>query len=260
MMARDPAADALQDAVKGAEATASGRKARLWGCACAMSYWPLLPQRCRDALLLAGRYDDESYCRNPTISERMRGARSLVAAALSQSSTQRQVPVYYAARLVQFLLEPSVTLADVYACLRYREQASAATPDREARRWLVTPTTARLLLEDITAVPQSFRCQRCDGKGEFADGVKVPRVRPCPCCHLQGSILPDYRRLRSEHGRVALRLAEQFYDTQDPYLLAVAADALDDAGLQAPELVAHMRSGAAHARGCWAVDMLLLRR
>jgi hypothetical protein len=61
------------------------------------------------------------------------------------------------------------------------------------------------------------------------------------------------------------RLAEQAYEhrmmpagTLDPDKLAVLADALEEAGCQDPDILGHLRQqGAAHARGCLAVDYVL---
>jgi hypothetical protein len=47
--------------------------------------------------------------------------------------------------------------------------------------------------------------------------------------------------------------------TLDNARLAVLADALEDAGCTAPELLAHLRSVGAHVRGCFAVDLILGR-
>jgi hypothetical protein len=46
--------------------------------------------------------------------------------------------------------------------------------------------------------------------------------------------------------------------TLDARLLAVLADALEEAGCDNQEMVLHLRQqGAAHVRGCWCVDFLL---
>jgi hypothetical protein len=39
--------------------------------------------------------------------------------------------------------------------------------------------------------------------------------------------------------------------------LPILADAFQDAGCTAARLLAHLRSGGPHARGCWAVDLVL---
>src|SRR5581483_8581423 len=43
----------------------------------------------------------------------------------------------------------------------------------------------------------------------------------------------------------------------DNWRLAVVADALDDAGCDDVDLLAHLRSHGAHYRGCWALDVIL---
>ena len=60
------------------------------------------------------------------------------------------------------------------------------------------------------------------------------------------------------------RLAEGIYEerqmpggTLDTARLAVLADALEEAGCADADLLAHLRSGGGHLRGCWAVDLLL---
>jgi hypothetical protein len=43
----------------------------------------------------------------------------------------------------------------------------------------------------------------------------------------------------------------------DTALLAVLADALEDAGCDHADLLGHLRGPGPHVRGCWAVDLLL---
>jgi hypothetical protein len=45
--------------------------------------------------------------------------------------------------------------------------------------------------------------------------------------------------------------------TLDNSCLAVLADALEEAGCDQPDVLAHLRSPGPHVRGCWAVDLLL---
>jgi hypothetical protein len=59
------------------------------------------------------------------------------------------------------------------------------------------------------------------------------------------------------NGGTVRRLAEAIYDGRDFDRLPVLADALEDAGCSDPELLGHLRGPGPHARGCWAVDLLL---
>ena len=43
----------------------------------------------------------------------------------------------------------------------------------------------------------------------------------------------------------------------DPARLAVLSDALEEAGCDSPDILAHLRSPGPHVRGCWPVDLLL---
>ena len=45
--------------------------------------------------------------------------------------------------------------------------------------------------------------------------------------------------------------------TLDLARLAVLADALEEVGCTDADLLAHLRSGGGHLRGCWAVDLIL---
>ncbi len=55
----------------------------------------------------------------------------------------------------------------------------------------------------------------------------------------------------------ARHLAQMAYDDRDFSQLPILADALEDAGCDNAELLAHLRGPGEHARGCWALDALL---
>ncbi len=52
-------------------------------------------------------------------------------------------------------------------------------------------------------------------------------------------------------------LAEAIYEERAFERLPILADALEDAGCSHPDILAHCRQPAAHARGCWCLDLLL---
>jgi hypothetical protein len=56
---------------------------------------------------------------------------------------------------------------------------------------------------------------------------------------------------------VVARLASECYESGTYDRLPILADALEDEGCQAVELLAHLRGPGPHARGCWAVDLAL---
>ncbi len=55
----------------------------------------------------------------------------------------------------------------------------------------------------------------------------------------------------------ALSLAEGIYAERAFDRLPILADALEDAGCDAAELLAHLRGDGPHVRGCWALDLVL---
>jgi hypothetical protein len=54
-----------------------------------------------------------------------------------------------------------------------------------------------------------------------------------------------------------LSLAEGIYAERAYDRLPILADALQDAGCDDPDILAHCQSGGVHVRGCWVVDLLL---
>lgn len=58
---------------------------------------------------------------------------------------------------------------------------------------------------------------------------------------------------------VVARLARSIYDERRFEELPVLADALEDAGCTEASILDHCRSGKEHARGCWALDLVLGR-
>jgi hypothetical protein len=58
----------------------------------------------------------------------------------------------------------------------------------------------------------------------------------------------------------AVALARQMYDSRDFSAMPILADALQDAGCDNDDILAHCRdAGATHVRGCWVVDLVLGR-
>ena len=59
------------------------------------------------------------------------------------------------------------------------------------------------------------------------------------------------------HDGIIGKLAQRIYDERAFADLPILADALEEAGCTNAELLAHCRHPGPHARGCWAVDLLL---
>ncbi len=52
-------------------------------------------------------------------------------------------------------------------------------------------------------------------------------------------------------------VARGMYESRDFAAMPVLADALDDAGCNHPDVLAHCRGAGPHVRGCWVVDLVL---
>ena len=55
----------------------------------------------------------------------------------------------------------------------------------------------------------------------------------------------------------AVGIAQAAYDSREFGNLPVLADALQDAGCDHPDVLAHLRGPGPHVRGCWVVDLVL---
>jgi len=75
----------------------------------------------------------------------------------------------------------------------------------------------------------------------------------------QRSISPTVCSATSREKRPSLVPARLrlLYDERDFERLPELADALEQAGCQNPEILAHLRSPGPHVRGCWALDAVL---
>jgi hypothetical protein len=54
-----------------------------------------------------------------------------------------------------------------------------------------------------------------------------------------------------------LALAESMYAARDFAAMLILADALEEAGCDHPNILAHCRGPGPHVRGCWVVDLVL---
>jgi len=55
----------------------------------------------------------------------------------------------------------------------------------------------------------------------------------------------------------AVALAAQMYESRDFSVMPILADALQDAGCDNDDILAHCRGDGPHVRGCWVVDLVL---
>jgi hypothetical protein len=74
--------------------------------------------------------------------------------------------------------------------------------------------------------------------------------------HLLRSFVVDPAWLRWNDGTV-LKLARAIYDENQFGDLPILADALEEAGCDNEDILAHCRSQSLHVRGCWVIDAIL---
>jgi hypothetical protein len=55
----------------------------------------------------------------------------------------------------------------------------------------------------------------------------------------------------------AVGIAQTMYESRDFAVMPILADALEDAGCDSPDVLAHCRGDGPHVRGCWVVDLVL---
>jgi len=55
----------------------------------------------------------------------------------------------------------------------------------------------------------------------------------------------------------AVTLARTIYEDRSFDRLPILADALEEAGCDDPDVLAHCRSAGPHVQGCWVVDLVL---
>jgi hypothetical protein len=211
---------------------ASGRKLRLFACACCRRVWHLLgDERSRTAVEVAERYADAL-----ATEEDLAEAGDAAEAAARRARGRVRIAVSRAAR-------DAVGDAAAVGAVADGAAWAAATAAGYGSPWgeiTDAPWLARLrehaaLLRDIFGSP--FRAPTAEPSWLAWNDHCVERI---------AEVIYEERRLQE--------------GTLDPARLAVLADALLDAGCDDEDLIQHCRSDGPHVRGCWAVDLLLAKQ
>jgi hypothetical protein len=212
----------------------SERKLRLFGCACCRRLWPLLTERgSRDAVAAA----EQSTDRPPAPAPAAPPGRPVAAVFLPPCPCARCAVTggRNAALAAPWALSrpardaagvASGSTAFAAACLAFAEAGGADEAAWEAARAAERARQADLL-RDLAGNP--FR----------------PARLPPPV-------------LLWNDGTVR-RLARSAYDGRAFDRLPILADALEEAGCDNGDILSHFRRCGDHARGCWALDLLLGR-
>jgi hypothetical protein len=203
----------------------SERKQRLFGCAVCRLVWRLFTdERSRMAVEVVERYADGL------------ASREAMAEAEALASDARDLAV-----------GPSST-----APRRHRSRAGMCTswaaycltlvPDGDdRRRWV-----GEVIAEATAYVLDARKNRRREGHSLGVNLLRCVLGNPFHPVQPGPWVTP-----------AAVTVARDIYDRRDFAALPLLADLLEEAGCPEQSLLDHLRSAGPHARGCWAVDLVL---
>jgi hypothetical protein len=198
---------------------ASDRKRRLFIVACCRRIWPLLiDPRSRRAVEAGERFADAKTAEEE-LPVTLKDARA--AASAPNLSTGGPLQAAWAASYTAFPMDAFSKFWNLYQSTRSAAEAAAKTiPWRTARQ----------------------------GQMDLArDLFGPPLFRP----------VTVYSAWLAWGGGTVIKLAQSIYDNCRFEDMPILADALEEAGCDNQELLAHCRGAGLHTRGCWVLDMLL---
>jgi hypothetical protein len=224
------------------------RKLTLFACACCVRIRSLFPdESCREAVELAERYVDGA-----ADGEKVQAIREQIGAEW---------------------FDPNYNAVDAEASNIAAEAAYFCTFDAEAARdfrrahdWQYFDNFNNYLacVADLAAESAALAAARKRAK------VQKTRQRICDMERAnQAELLRDlfgplpFRSMSVPvsvlrwNVRIIPKLAQTIYDERAFERLPILADALEDAGFDNAEILAHCRSDSKHVRGCWVLDLIL---
>jgi hypothetical protein len=212
------------------EAAASGRKLRLFACACCRRVWnEFVPPLVVGAVELAEAFADGGV--GESVLARVRGVVTEHAAAAARSSGQGYLSYGYPAHVGR---AAAAAAAPVPREAAHRAGVSAAHAANDSSPWDTLPRS----YSDPEFVLE--RAAHADLLRDiFGNPFRPVRIKPA--------------WLTSD----VLALARGIYADLAFDRMPILADALQDAGCDHDEVLAHCREAREHARGCWLVDALL---
>jgi hypothetical protein len=126
--------------------------------------------------------------------------------------------------------------------------------DMPEPQWAVGNVLSRLVLTNAFRAAWATANQT-QGTG----GVEELEGRRAQCGLLRDIFGNPFRPVTADPNWLTssvLALARQVYEARDFAPMPILADALQDAGCDNPDILAHCRGPGPHVRGCWVVDLL----
>jgi hypothetical protein len=215
-----------------AHGRATDRKLRLFACACCRAAWNQFVPPVAVGVVAA----TEAFSDGEAAAEELAQVHRVAGAAAEAAGTAPPDRPGYVAHILRAAAHASSPNAWEAA-----ERASVAGAGAAAD----TPPT-------VIGRP-SDRTGRADYDAELATQADLLR-------DIFGN---PFRELKSDpvwFTSDVLALARGMYAGRDFSAMPILADALQDAGCDNEELLAHCREAREHVRGCWVVDLLLGKR
>jgi hypothetical protein len=226
----------------------SRRKAQLLSCSCCRLVWDyLIHAQLRSAIETAERYTDGECSENEFANER--NAVHAIRASLEVVENwvdQDRLPIDS---------DPAITVMSFAASsVEAAVCGNVMVGLNHTLDW-VHDTAVK------TAPPSESRTERVQVRQDLCDlfreivGNPFRPWKVAPDFLGGGLVQPDGRVVPvtdTVRSLAAAIYAERAYDR-----LPVLADAVEEAGVTDPAMLDHLRHGTAHARGCWALDLLL---
>jgi hypothetical protein len=208
---------------------ASGRKLRLFACACCRRIWDLLPGQCsRKAVEISERYADGV------------ASKKELTAARADAAEARSVPVSSswppsASRVATLAAQAAWQATERVARVVLRSAAQTAQAAQQVAWWAASGTrAARDEAEDEERSYQSALVRDIFGNPFRPVTLDTAWLTP-----------------------TVTALARSVYEDRNFADLPILADALEEIGCTSQELLDHLRGPGPHVLGCWALDLVL---
>ena len=243
----------------------SGRKRRLFACACVRSVGHLLlGDAGRRAVDTAERYAD-GLARTDELTEARRAvlppvtrpsAHLLATRAAANAALPRP-------EVAEVVAHTAAAAAGLEKAEGLEDTAGRRLQSAWGRFLAVLPAELTPLAWQAMAVPawRAVAADRVAFDAAQNEGAAAERARQCdvlrdlignPFC--PAAVDPH---CLTWNDRTVPRLARALYDEKDFDNLPILADALEDAGCDDADILRHCREPGRHVRGCWVLDLLL---